>query len=244
MEPQRSMNRGTLVVGSVLIVVGILFLVASILGRSVIGVWWPVFIVAVGLLFFLPLTLPEGGWGAFAIPGSIVTMTGLVLLFQNIFSAWASWAYAWALVAPFGVGAGLYLFGVHADTKGLKDAGSVVMKVGLILFLAFGFFFEGLLNVSGSLVVRIVWPVLLILVGLWVIVRPLIGGRQTGAATQTAVPAPAPPATQGAGSSRRCPTCGAEAGAEALFCNRCGTDLRPTGSAPTGAATTPPGEGV
>lgn len=193
MNTQKGIGRGTLVVGSGLIAVGILFLIASVLGRSIIGVWWPLFVVVVGLLFFLPLALQGSGWGAFAIPGSIVTMTGLVLLFQNVFNAWASWAYVWALIAPFGVGVGLYIFGRYAGVSGLKDAGSVVMKIGLILFLVFGFFFEALLNISGSLATRIVWPVLLILVGLWIIVRPAVvrrEGAESSAGSPTPVPAP------------------------------------------------------
>ena len=162
MNTQKGIGRGTLVVGSGLIAVGILFLIASVLGRSIIGVWWPLFIVVVGLLFFLPLALQGSGWGAFAIPGSIVTMTGLVLLFQNVFNAWASWAYVWALIAPFGVGVGLYIFGRYAGVSGLKDAGSVVMKIGLILSLRSAFL-RGLLNISASGNTH-VWPAPLILV--------------------------------------------------------------------------------
>lgn len=195
MDTQKGMSRGTVIVGAVLIAVGILFLIASVLGRDIVGVWWPLFIVVVGLLFFLPLTLQGSGWGAFAIPGSIVTMTGLVLLFQNIFGAWASWAYAWALIAPFGVGVGLYIFGRVSGSQSLCEAGSVVMKIGLILFLGFGFFFEALLNVSGSLATRILWPVLLILVGLWIMLRPAIRTRQVATEQPSTEPQPwVPPA--------------------------------------------------
>lgn len=182
MDGRQGMSKGTLIIGTLLIVVGIIFLVASLLGKNVIGLWWPLFIVAVGLLFFVPLFLREGSWGAFAIPGSVLTMAGVVLLLQNLFSAWQTWSYAWALVAPFAVGVGLYLFGVHAAEPGLRKAGGVVMKVGLVLFLVFGFFFEGLVGVSGSLSLRVVWPILLILVGLWIMVRPAF--RRTARAPQ------------------------------------------------------------
>lgn len=43
------------------------------------------------------------------IPGSIVTILGLLLLLmiQNSFDLWSTWAYAWTLVVLVGTGAGL-----------------------------------------------------------------------------------------------------------------------------------------
>lgn len=237
MSMQKSMNRGTVIVGAVLIAVGILFLIASVLGRDVVKEWWPLIVVVVGLLFFLPLTLQGSGWGAFAIPGSIVTMTGLVLLFQNLLDAWESWAYAWALIAPFGVGVGLHIFGRVAGSQSLREAGSVVMKIGLVLFFAFGFFFEALLNVSGSSATRILWPVLLIALGLWIMLAPAVRRRQNPAMepsvkaqtwttsapepSDVVVPAPATPAAL----SVECSECGAPVLEKAAFCGRCGARL-------------------
>ena len=204
MDNRQGSSKGTLIMGVLLVALGIVFLVASLLGSNVVGTWWPLFIIVVGLLFFAPLFLREASWGAFAIPGSVLTMTGVVLLFQNLFDAWQTWAYAWALIAPFSVGVGLYIFGAHAAQPGLKDAGGVVMKVGLVLFLLFGFFFEGLVGVSGNLSLRIVWPILLILLGAWIILRPMFrrasGGPQAAPAGQQPGGSPAsdrpwPPAT-------------------------------------------------
>ena len=46
----------------------------------------------------------EQGWGAIseglAIAGSIVTVSGLILLIQDATAHYESWAYAWALVFP------------------------------------------------------------------------------------------------------------------------------------------------
>lgn len=205
MDKRQGSSKGTLIIGVLLVALGIVFLIASLLGNNVVGTWWPLFIIVVGLLFFVPLLLREGSWGAFAIPGSVLTMTGLVLLFQNLFDAWQTWAYAWALIAPFSVGVGLYVFGTHAAQPGLKDAGGVVMKVGLVLFLVFGFFFEGLVGVSGSLSLRIVWPILLILLGVWIILRPIFrrasrepqatsAGQQPADSSKVVWSAPAVPA--------------------------------------------------
>ena len=107
MDNRQGSSKGTLIMGVLLVALGIVFLVASLLGNNVVGTWWPLFIIVVGLLFFAPLFLREASWGAFAIPGSVLTMTGVVLLFQNLFDAWQTWAYAWALIAPFSVGVGL-----------------------------------------------------------------------------------------------------------------------------------------
>ncbi len=49
-----------------------------------------------------------------AIPGSIITGIGLLLLFQNLTSYWESWSYGWTLIIIF-VGAGIYLAGLYGD---------------------------------------------------------------------------------------------------------------------------------
>ena len=43
--------------------------------------------------------------------GSAVTMVGTILLFQNTFDYFQSWAYAWALVFPTSVGVGQLIYG-------------------------------------------------------------------------------------------------------------------------------------
>ncbi len=69
-----------------------------------------------------PLALQGSGWGAFAIPG-IVTMTGLVLLFQNVFNgAGPKLGGVWALIAPARWEWVSYIFGRYAGVSGLKDA--------------------------------------------------------------------------------------------------------------------------
>ena len=47
----------------------------------------------------------------FAIPGTIVSGVGLVLLFQNITQHWESMSYFWTLIILF-VGIGIYIMGV------------------------------------------------------------------------------------------------------------------------------------
>jgi hypothetical protein len=75
----------------------------------------------------------------FAIPGTIVSGIGLVLLFQNITKHWESMSYFWTLIILF-VGVGIYIMGVYGNDPGQKKSGASVMKVGLILFIIFGSF--------------------------------------------------------------------------------------------------------
>ena len=95
-----------------------------------------------------------------AVPGSIVGGIGLVLLFQNITQHWESMSYFWTLIILF-VGLGIYLMGWYGENAEQKKSGLGVMKVGFILFLIFGTFFEMIFSSFSSLV----FPVLLILLG-------------------------------------------------------------------------------
>ncbi len=97
--PQRSGN-ATTILGVLLIALGILFFIGQVLGINFgrLGQFgWPVFIIAPGILLFL-LALAVGDRAAgelLAILGSSVTMVGAILLYQNTFDYFQSWAYAW-----------------------------------------------------------------------------------------------------------------------------------------------------
>jgi hypothetical protein len=114
------------------------------------------------------------GLGALCIPGAIVTTAGLVLGVQNIFDLFATWSYAWALVAPGGVGLGMWLQGVATGSSGLRAAGWRTMGAGVIVFLLGAVFFEGIIHVSGrnfGFFGRVLLPLLLIGLGIWLLVR-------------------------------------------------------------------------
>lgn len=166
------MRRGNLVLGVVLVVLGALFLVAALLGPGVWRVVWPFLIIMPGLVFFLLMVVAGKEAGALAIPGSILTITGLILLYQNLSQHWVSWAYLWTLVSPTGVGLGLLIWGLWSGRESITRAGWIVAKVGFALFVVFGLFFELILNISGSGMARLFWPVLLILFGLYLLIQP------------------------------------------------------------------------
>ncbi len=154
-------------VGVALIGLGILFILGQILRFDVMHFLWPFFILGMGAAFFIGMAAGGRSLGALAVPGSVLTTLGLILLFQNLFGLWATWSYAWALLIC-GTGVGLMIFGSQSQSPDLSRAGRAVAGVGLVLFFVFGLFFElgasllGLRSPGG-----IFWPLALILVGLY-----------------------------------------------------------------------------
>ncbi|HYO44625.1 MAG TPA: hypothetical protein VES19_15610 [Candidatus Limnocylindrales bacterium] len=149
--PTRRSTPSGLVAGVILVVIGAALLVSRVVEINLGGVTWPLWIVVpgVGMLvgsFFIP---PRGGLGL-AVPGAIVTMVGLVLWVQEVNGLYATWAYAWALVAPTGAGLGMLLYGLVQRDGDLVGEGFRTTLVGLGLFLGFALFFEGVIGLSGE----------------------------------------------------------------------------------------------
>jgi hypothetical protein len=182
---ERRANTGTVLLGVLLVVVGLLYLAGRYLPPPAVEVdvghyGWPLFVIVPGLVL-LGFGLVVRDLSGLCVPGAIVTITGLVLAAQNTFDLFATWAYAWALVAPGGVGVGLYLQGLVARQPRLLKAGLRLMALGLTLFLIGAAFFEGVLHVSGrefGLVGQLVLPVLLIAAGVWLLLRRALPLRQ------------------------------------------------------------------
>ncbi|HPE52425.1 MAG TPA: hypothetical protein PLS83_13105, partial [Methanothrix soehngenii] len=110
MEENRR-NKAALVIGIILIGLGIFALVVRLFDWSLMSLLWPFFIILPGLLFFAGMVAGGEKMGGLAIPGSIITMTGLILLYQNIFNSFETWAYMWALIMPTASGIGMVIHG-------------------------------------------------------------------------------------------------------------------------------------
>jgi hypothetical protein len=174
-------RRGNIVLGVMLVAVGLLAIAARQAGLDLLEVGWPAFVIIPGILLFIGAVFIGGRPGiGLAVPGGIVTMTGIVLAFQNTTGAWETRAYAWALVAPGGVGIGLFLYGLLTRQREVASAGLPVMVTGLGLFLAFGFFFEGIVGLSGGRFggFDAVFAGGLVVLGLVVLAFGLLGPRQ------------------------------------------------------------------
>jgi hypothetical protein len=173
-------NRGGVVLGIVLIVVGGLFLLDRATGFDLAGAGWPLFVIVPGILLFvwgLSVTGREGA--GLAVGGAITTVVGVILAVQNATGLWATWAYAWALVGPGGTGIGLIGYGLtHRDqpmvANGLRSLGT-----GLALFVGFGLFFEGVIGLSGTPFLSTdIGPILLIAAGIALLLFGLLRGRR------------------------------------------------------------------
>ncbi|MGH2427841.1 MAG: hypothetical protein ACRDGV_02970 [Candidatus Limnocylindria bacterium] len=135
-------------IGGGLILVGVALLVAQQLDLDIGRLGWPFFVIGPGVVILLVgLATPRGS--GLAVGGSITTIVGLLLLYQNATDHWESWAYAWALVGPGGSGVGMLLYGLRDRNASMARAGFWSMMTGIGLF-AIGFvFFEAVIGISG-----------------------------------------------------------------------------------------------
>lgn len=174
---------GTLA-GAILILLGIAFLmvrfILSIFDFDLGHFAWPLFIIVPGVLMFLSAFVLERQAGVtLAMFGGMVATTGGILMIQNMFDLYASWAYAWALIAPTSIGLSKLLYGA---VRGLGDEvknGLAMAGVGAVIFLIAGAFFELILDLDGFglNVSWLCWPALLIGGGIITLIVNLIPRR-------------------------------------------------------------------
>ena len=107
MQNHRS-NTGALVGGTLLIAFGLFSLAGNVFRGFNWGFLWPFLVIGVGVLFFVAMFAGGKQVAGLAIPGTIVSGIGLVLLFQNITKHWESMSYFWTLIILF-VGIGIYI---------------------------------------------------------------------------------------------------------------------------------------
>lgn len=150
---------GRVVAAIILIGLGALFLIKPDFGFNI---FWPFFIIVPGLVFLFFAATGDKGTSALAIPGTIITGTGLILFYQSVTNDWSSWTYVWTLYPVF-VGMGLLYMGRRTGDKGNAQVGRGLIFGGLVGFALFWALFGGL---SGVVV-----PLALIGAGLWLLVR-------------------------------------------------------------------------
>jgi len=191
MQTMTTQRRGPLAVGAILIIIGAAVLAARQLTLELDWLTWPL-IVGVGIFVVAVLIGGQAGSGFAALAG-IVTMVGVVLAVQRDTGAYASWAYAWALVAPGGVGLGLLLYGLLTGQWRIARSGFGALFAGVVLFLVLFVFFEGVVGLNGGVddqLVAIVAPAAILVLGVilvgWAFIAPLFGlpgGDASGWAT-------------------------------------------------------------
>ena len=185
-------SRGALLVGALLVVFGAIALVVRV---SDVEVGWPVWVILPGIaLLIAAFAVPAPGGSGLAAAGGILTAVGAVLAVQAATGTYASWAYAWAVVAPGGVGAGLLLYGLLTRRGDIARGGLGSLVSGVVLFLIGFLFFEGLLHLDGTRFANLTdigVPIVIMGIGAAVLVAAVIPGpwrRRSWPATPGAGP--------------------------------------------------------
>ncbi len=161
-------NRGTVVVGGILIVIGAIFLFINVFHID-FGQVWPVIFYIIGAGFYLPVLLMPNdrrNLSSFLIPGTILFGLGTIFFYNTLTGNWGSWAYIWTLI-PASVGLGLLL------AARVGEWGGDTMKVGFWMFvistaacLVLAAFFGG-----GN--VGLIGAILLIVLGLFLLIQSI-----------------------------------------------------------------------
>lgn len=161
-------SAGNTIVAIGLIGLGALFMASMILGFSFWNFVWPFFIIVPGLPFVYFAYSGGRDLSWLAIPGHLITGTGVILLYQSSTNHWESWAYAWALYGVF-LGTALSYAGQRNNEKDVVEVGKWFTWIGLFLFIGFGVFFE--LLIFGGWMRRLMLAAILIGVGIWLLAR-------------------------------------------------------------------------
>src|SRR2546428_8170312 len=163
--------------GVVLVVLGLFALLVQSTGFDA-GGSWPLFVVIPGLTLLLVGFLSLGT-GAL-IPGAILTVIGLILAYMNATQDWPAWAFAWPLVAPGGVGLGIWLQGLRNHDAQLLRQGRVLMFVALLIFMIGFVIFGTIFRISETdygLFGKAALPGLLIVIGIVLLARSIQRSR-------------------------------------------------------------------
>jgi hypothetical protein len=171
-------KRSDLVFGILLLLIGAWFLGAqfNILPglNEIINIeyQWPLVVIGVGgLLFLLGLLARSPG---LSVPACVVAGIGGILYWQNLTGQWDSWSYLWTLIPGF-VGVGIILSTLlGGETRRGYTSGLRTILVSAILFVIF------LMLFSGQVLFVRYWPVLVILLGIWIIIQGVFRKRPTG----------------------------------------------------------------
>ena len=160
------LSTNPMAIGIFLIGLGVLLIIFNVLNIDYGQFAWPFFVIVPGILIFgVALFVDESLGKLLIIPGSVIAVTGVILLSQNTSNHWESWSYAWALVAPAGIGLGFFIYGSLKRQTDTIKSGMQMLIIGLVIFIVGFVFFELVIGISGFGLGRYGWPLLLIGLG-------------------------------------------------------------------------------
>lgn len=148
-----------------LIAVGVMVLIGQLTGfGGMIGSLWPMFVVLPGLAFLYFAYTGDKNVAGLAVPGTVITGTGLILFYQNVTGHWESWAYIWTLY-PLFVGLALNFMSQRTGDDGTQKASRILMRIGAIGFIIGVIFFELIIFDNGGIFGNLSLPIVLIAIG-------------------------------------------------------------------------------
>ena len=177
----QKMDRGSILLGTGMLVMGGLLLAGKLLEISFGQFLWPFIFIVPGALVFLSAISSDSSSGeGLSILGGILSALGLVFLMQSVTGFWASWAYIWALIAPTSVGLSQMVYGNLKQRDAIAASGMRLVKIGLTLLVVGFIFFEIILGISGFGLRRFglpIFPMMLILFGVFMLVQSFLNKR-------------------------------------------------------------------
>lgn len=147
-----------------LLAVGILMLFG--IGNLFLAVMMGGIFLLPGLLLMRVYDNGHESTAPFAVPGVLITGTGLLLVFQSLTGYWESWAYAWTLYGVF-LGYGIKLMGQRLSDETLMSVGTGFMIAGGFGFLVFG----GLIVLMSNGILQFMLPIMLISAGGYMLIK-------------------------------------------------------------------------
>jgi peptidoglycan/LPS O-acetylase OafA/YrhL len=142
-----------LTVGLMLLVTGVIVLSSTWIGEwfAENGVdtglleWWPMLLILGSLFFLVPILfsrLSRRLRAGMVIPGVMLLLIGIALLYTSLNDRWEEWASLWTVV-PFSLGLGMYAAGWLADAPAFKWIGAALAAAGVVAYLALATAFGG-----------------------------------------------------------------------------------------------------
>lgn len=124
---------------------GVVLLLASMFDVHLIDFLWPGFVIIPGLLLMYPAYKStageQSGWSFLAVPGAMITTTGVLLAIMNLFNHFEAWAYAWTMI-PAAAAAGVLYMTRYDGNLRLEQRAHKFIRVMAMLMVGLAFFFE------------------------------------------------------------------------------------------------------